>query len=144
MDAREDTFDPDLDLQPRPEAPAPVESLERCQRLVANPFLAVVTWLLLTGLIREAVLIHSLPLFLTAIGLWFVALFLVQFHCLDCGKTGWLLDYRRHACPAVVERWQSRTVRRFRGPSVKAQLVGWFICVPVALVLGVILLQSTR
>jgi hypothetical protein len=139
VDSTGSTFDPDLDVQPRRHAREP---LEPYQRLVANPFLAVLAWIFIAALVDAAVRSQNLPLFLTAIGLLFVAFFLLQFHCLDCGATGWVLRYRKHACPPVVARWQSRTVRRFHGPSMKSQLVGWFIVIPSAVVLGLIMLRS--
>ena len=60
-------------------------------------------------------------------GLLALDFFLVQYHCRDCGATGWLLRYRKHVCPAVVARWHQRELPRFRGPGVRAQLVGWLI-----------------
>jgi hypothetical protein len=131
------TFDPDLDVPRRRSSRRSDESLEPYQRLVANPFLAVLCWLVAFGFFRTALRRHSLIVFLAGLGLSFVAVLLFQFHCLDCGATGWLLGHRRHACSPVVARWQSRALRRFRGPRVKTQIVAWFVLVASAFVLGV-------
>jgi hypothetical protein len=133
------TFDQDLDISRRPPSGGSGESLDNYQRLLANPFLAVLCWLIMFGLFRAGLRIQSFTLFLAGVGLLFGALLLFQFHCLDCGSTGWLLGYRRHACPAVLARWQSRQVRRFRGPGVKTQIVAWLVLVASALVLGMAL-----
>jgi hypothetical protein len=71
-----------------------------------------------------------------------LGLFLVQFHCLDCGATGWLVRYQRHACPKVVARWRSRVVRRFHGPRLRIQLIAWLIVTMAALLLGALALGS--
>jgi hypothetical protein len=135
------TYDPDLDLPPQPQPPNPVESLKAYQRLVVNPFLAVLSGVGVFTVVRGAVQTRSLTLFFIGIGLMPVPFLLLQFHCLDCGATGWLLRYRRHACPAVVVRWQSRQLRRFHGPRLGAQLQIWSYLLVSALVLGLILLR---
>jgi hypothetical protein len=138
------TYDPDLDLQPRPPAQELLEPLERYQRLVANPFLAVLVWLVAFELVNESMTRQNLALFMIGIILLFVAFFFLQFHCLDCGVTGWLLRSWAHACPGVVARRQHRRVQRFRGPGLKFQLVIWFILMTTALVLGMVALGSRR
>jgi hypothetical protein len=137
-------FDRDLDLQPRRSTPDAREPVDLYQRLVANPFLAVLCWLAAFGLLRESLLRPNLALFTTGTILLFVAFFLVQFHCLDCGATGWVLRSRAHACPAAVARQQSRLIRRIHGPGLKIQLAGWFILLMAAIVLGVVVLGSRR
>ncbi len=119
-------FDPDLDAaRPRP-VRGESESIAEFQRLLANPFLAVLCWVAIFSVIRQALRIHSLPLFLAGLGLLFVPIFLVQFHCLDCGATGWLFRSRHHACPAVVARRENPGARRRRVLRVKTQLILWF------------------
>jgi hypothetical protein len=135
------TFDPDLDLQPRRPSPDPNVPVDEYQRLVANPFLAVLGWLAMFGLLREAVRRQNLAMFMTGIILLFVAFFFLQFHCLDCGATGWLLRSWAHACPAVVARRQSGLVRRIRGPGLKLQLVAWFIFLTAVFVLGMVVIR---
>jgi len=138
------TFDPDLDLQPRRPSPDPSVPVDEYQRLVANPFLAVLCWLAMFGLLREAVRRQNLALFMTGISFSFVAFFFLQFHCLDCGATGWMLRSWAHACPAVVVRRQSSFVRRIRGPGLKLQLVAWFIFLTAVFVLGMVALGLRR
>ena len=106
MDPGQGTFDRDVDSQPGRPPRVPFESVPEYQRLVANPFLAVLAWLVDVSLMRAAMKSRSSTLFLIGLSLLFVAFFFLQFHCLDCGATGWLFRYRSHACPAVVARYQ--------------------------------------
>jgi hypothetical protein len=122
---------------------SPRESFETYQRFIANPLLTVLDGLLAFLLIRAGLQTRNLALFLTGIGLLFLAIPLLQFHCLDCGATGWLLRYRRHACPPVVVRWQSRESLRFRGPGVLAQLLAW-LGVLAAGIIGFVILFASR
>ena len=136
------TFDPDLDLRPGRPRPEPIGPIDDYQRLVANPLLAVLFWMASVALLWESVRRRNLALFVWALLFTPVGLVFLQFHCLDCGKAGWLLRFRVHACPAVVARRQSGWVRRFRGPGLKVQLVGWFILMAAAFVLGWTALKS--
>jgi hypothetical protein len=136
------TFDRDLDLRPRRSAPEPIEPIEDRQRLVANPLLGVLFWLVACMMLRESVRRHELPLFAWGLLFVLVGAVFMQFHCLDCGKTGWLLRSRSHACPAVIARRESKWVRQFRLPGLKVQLVVWFIFMMAALVLGVVAIAS--
>jgi hypothetical protein len=138
------TYDPDLDSQTPLVEWDSIEPADGYQRLVANPFLAVLAWLVAFGLLSESMKRQNLAGFMTGIILLFVAFFFLQFHCLDCGATGWLLRSWAHACPAVVTRRQSRLVRRFRGPGLKLQLVAWCIFMTAALVLGVVAMERWR
>ena len=61
------------------------------QRVIVNPLLAILGWLLAIVLIRYSTRLHNLALYLTAILWLFVPFVLIQFHCLDCRVTGWLL-----------------------------------------------------
>jgi hypothetical protein len=137
-------FDPDLDIPRRRLSPASIESIEDHQRLMVNPFLVVLGWVIVVALIRMALRIHSLHLFVTGVFLLLVPALLFQYHCLDCGSTGWLFRYRRHACPAVTARAQSGVVRRFHGLSVTFQLIVWSQILAVALVLFMILFALRR
>ncbi len=144
MEPGRGTFDRDLDVQVRRPDPGSIVPVEGAQRLVANPFLAVLAWIVVFGLLRESLKRQNLALFMTAIILLFVAFLFLQFHCLDCGTTGWLLRSRAHACPAVVARRQSQAVRRFRGPGLKLQLVAWCVFMTAAFILGMVALGSRR
>jgi hypothetical protein len=135
-------FDRDVDSNPGRPPRRPVESLLEHQRIVVNPFLAVLGWVAVFGIIRRSIQIKSMPLFLAGDGLLLAACLLLQFHCLDCGATGWLLRYKKHACSAVVMRAQNLVTRRFRAPGVKAQLVAWCVFTGSALVVGVVAFLS--
>ena len=142
MEPGRGTFDHDLDSQLRRPVPDSIEPIDEYQRLVANPFLTVLAWLVVLGLVRESVNRQNVAMFMTGIIIFFVAFFLLQYHCLDCGATGWLLRSWAHACPAVVDRRRSGLVRRFRGPGLRLQLAAWFIIMMAALVLGAVALGS--
>jgi hypothetical protein len=93
---------------------------------------------------RESLGQKNLALFIVGIGLSLVAILVVQYHCLDCGETGWFWRASGHACTAVIARRQNGGERRFRGPGLKLQLAGWFILLFGALVLGLVTLTSWR
>jgi len=144
VDPGQGTFDRDVDSQPGLPARVPFESLREYQRIVVNPLLGVLAWLVMFALIRAGVKSRSSTLFLIGLSLVFVGLFLHQFHCLDCGATGWLFRYRRHACPSVVARYENREVRRFRLPNVPTQLTIWFYFLAGALLSVVLFLSTPR
>jgi hypothetical protein len=133
-----DLFDRELDPQPQRRVGPDRDTVVPFQRLLVNPFLAVAVFVLVVALWREGVTRRSPALFQLGVGLLLVDVFLVQYHCLDCGATGWLLRYRRHACPTVLSRWQRGESRRFRGPGVRLQLVAWVTLVAAVFVLAVI------
>ena len=127
MDAtrRPGALDPDFD--PTPMALTRLRDFDprEHQRLVINPFLA------LLGVLGQAWLIRALfvaghTFWSATIGapIWLLP-WLIQYHCLDCGHTGPYPRHRRHACPAVVARWQGGLSRRWRFPSPWAQVVVW-------------------
>lgn len=119
-----------LDLEIAPEA---------YLRLVANPFLgllALLGWLLAVHwLVVRGGAGLLLPM---AVILLLASLALIpgrfQYHCLDCGRTGRLGDWRRHVCRRVAERRLNAEPRRFLGPSPPVQVVLW-LWVLMALVL---------
>jgi hypothetical protein len=128
------TYDRELDTAPRPSSELSGEAVEAYQRLLANPFLSVLNLGIVFALLRAAVQYQSLVLFVIGMVLLPAAIFLLQFHCLDCGATGWLLGHRRHVCPSVMVRCQERRRRRFRGPGLKAQIMAWFYVLAAAFV----------
>jgi hypothetical protein len=128
--------DPDFD-RPARTGPRPTAAVARYyQRLVLNPFLAVVGGCLTYAVAR---LDRSAPAWVLPIVAAGVvgAYFLLQYHCLDCGATGWYRGWRRHACPRVCERWGdpfSHGMPLF--PSPATQLVLWFAVFVVALMIA--------
>ncbi len=95
------------------------------QRLVVNPFLAafglIVWWELARWLLHS-----SFPPLAVATVLPLVLLpYLVQYHCLDCGKTGVFPRRDRHSCPALIARRAEAKRPRFPVPSAWSQLVVW-------------------
>jgi hypothetical protein len=138
------TFDADLDLREGRPPREPLGPVEDYQRLVANPLLGVLFWIFAFALLRESVRGHNLTLVVWALLFVLIGVLFLQFHCLDCGKTGWLLRSRLHSCPAVVVRRQNALARRFHGPGLKMQLVLWFTLMAAALVLGMVALGTRR
>jgi hypothetical protein len=137
-----DVFDRDLDPAPRRSRDPASVSIAPFQRLVVNPFLTVLLLVIIVAILRFATQTQNTALFQIGIGLILVDVLLVQYHCLDCGATGWLIRYRKHGCPTVVTRFQRGEWRRFRGPSVKLQLAGWIVILATAFILGLIVLLS--
>ena len=136
--SRQSLFDPDLDTPRRRQSHISSELIENQRRLIVNPFLAVLGWVIALAVIRIALLSHHLVLFLTGLGLSLVPLFLFQYHCLDCGATGWLQSAWRHGCPAVVARAENGVVRRFPGMSLGRQVMAWISILAVAFMVFVI------
>jgi hypothetical protein len=133
-----DVFDPDLDPPPRRTANPDRESIVEFQRLVVNPFLAVLVFIVIVAVFRTSLAKRTSSLFEIGVVLFVIDVFLIQYHCLDCGATGWLLRFRRHACGAVQARWQRGERRRFRGPGVRIQLAVWLVFLAAVTMLGLI------
>jgi len=127
----------DPDFQPTvapPRLAVADDAPEDYLRILANPFLAFcgfMIWLKalvsLFGLKANRELYGPLApiiaiVFLAA--LWGLRS-LLQFHCLDCGKTGRYLNWREHECLRSTERRYTGSYRRWRGPSPFIQLVMW-------------------
>ncbi len=136
-------FDPDLDSRPWPSV-EPYWSVAECQRLIANPALAFLVWLTAFLAIRHALIVHHLGWFLLALVLWVVPLPLGQYHCLDCGATGWALRAARHVCPSVVAHLHHPEVGWLRVPRLRTQFKVWIVLVLVSLLFYAILGNARR
>ena len=134
--SRPDLADPDFD--PIPVAPIRLRDFDPVahQRLVVNPFLAVflvmvwwltARWLLIRGPFPPMAVATVIPLIFLPRA--------VQYHCLDCGQTGPYTRRRRHACTAVIARWNGRRRPRCPIPSTETQLTFWFYVVGSAALL---------
>jgi hypothetical protein len=113
------------------------------QRVIVNPLLAILGWLLAIVLIRYSTRSHNLALYLTAILWLFVPFVLIQFHCLDCRVTGWLLRVRRHACASVVARCASKESLRGRWPSITVQIHCWIYSLVALAILGLVVFKRS-
>jgi hypothetical protein len=121
-------FDRDLDPPRRPLGDLPPSRVARYQRLVVNPFLSVLMLVLALAGAVFSVRWGSLPGVWLSFSVLCGAFFSVQYHCLDCGQTGWYRGSRRHVCAAVQDRWtEGRTAGWF--PSPAAQLWLWTIAI---------------
>ncbi len=131
-------YDPDIDSQQRPPV-EPFWSLTDCQRLIATPALALLVCLAAYLAIRHALIVRHLGLFVSGLILFVVPLPLGQYHCLDCGATGWALRAARHACPAVVARQHHPDSRWLRIPRLRTQFKLWMVVVVISLLVYAIL-----
>lgn len=102
------------------------------QRLIANPFLAILATVGWYAAVRSSIQAARADLFVPVALCFVVVPFLFQYHCLDCGTTGRLASAARHACPHVEARRQSGRPRRVRGPSPAAQTKLWLLALGVA------------
>ena len=119
--------DPEFDREP---ARTPIRytydgDLRAYQRLVVNPFLALLALVGWVALMRLGYRERILSAFLVAQLLPVLAYYAVQYHCLDCGTTGALSRWKDHACESVVARRLAGRPRRFRGPNPRSQLLLW-------------------
>jgi hypothetical protein len=138
VDPGQGTYDRDLDSTPFGHARPRSESIAPYQRVVVNPFLAVLALIITVAYERWAIAYGFTGFLEVGFALLALDLFLIQYHCRDCGATGWLLRVQKHVCPAVLARWHLGERPRFRGPGVRAQLVIWFILLASALILALV------
>jgi hypothetical protein len=101
------------------------------QRLVANPFLAVLGLIVWYAAVRVTVQARRLDLFFLALLSLSLVIFLFQYHCLDCGATGRLVHWRGHVCERIRLRAGSGQPRRFPALSPVAQTLGWIYLLAV-------------
>jgi hypothetical protein len=142
IDPRQSTFDRDLDIPgPAPSWPE-FDDIRPYYRLVANPFLMILGWLMAVGVCRLAFQWRRPMVAVFALGLFLASCLLFQFHCLDCGKTYFLHRRRRHRCEAVWVRWNHREHDRWQPPAIKTQLVIWFYFIMSAIALTATMLRK--
>jgi len=121
-------FDPQLDMAHELSASrlraVPMEAVGWHQRLVVNPLVAILCTMAGVALIQHALRTRNVFLFCAGVGVLFLSLLLIQFHCRDCGATGWYLHAGKHACAAVVARWRQNVSAR-SGLRARTQLLIW-------------------
>jgi hypothetical protein len=129
----------DRDLDPPQRRPVVLrDEIRLHQRVIVNPLLAVVFWLADAFLLRMAYSLRDLAAFLGYLAVLILPFFVIQFHCLDCGTTGWYSRVHNHACSAVVARRAGRLARPwFPAPDVQFRV--WFGVVVLAILLYAIL-----
>jgi hypothetical protein len=139
--SRASDHDPELDPPRRPSLHLHDPLPEEYQRLVANPFLAVLgllIWFQALLLVYDARHPGLLLVALSVVGLPY----LLQYHCLDCARTGLLIRWRQHACERVVARRLADRPRRVRGPNPSIQTVLWGYLLAALAVLFAILYRA--
>jgi hypothetical protein len=130
------TFDPDLDTpRARPQLNASGEGLAAYQRLFANPLPTVLGLLGAWLALRSALRTHNLALFLLALFLTGLSPFLIQFHCLDCGRTDFALRSRRHVCVEAIRRWRLGEDPPRLPPRLRTQVKAWTWSLALAVVI---------
>ena len=135
------TFDPDLDTpraRPRPRN-ALGETVAEYHRLVANPLPAVMGLVGAWAVLHYSLRLRNLPLFVTALVLTVLCPFLIQYHCLDCGRTDFAFRSRRHACEATQRRWSLGEASVRMPPRLRTQIKAWIWVLFVAVLLYAIL-----
>lgn len=124
-------FDPELDADRDPDSRVVAQIARNHTRLIANPFLAMLGWILFGTWLKIGLKMRSPMLSFAAFLGMPASLLLIQYHCLDCGKTGSVFRARRHLCPPAAARASTSGNGgwRTRGPSISAQLKIWFAIV---------------
>jgi len=136
----------DSDLDPPPQRGAvddqPPLLPQEYQRLVANPFLAIFALIGCVHSVQQAFSTRTFAWLGLAVFCLLAAGCLLHYHCLDCGATGTLLLWKRHACPSVLARRQTGRVRRLRGPNPVVQTVLWGYLLVALGILAAVLLRA--
>ncbi len=117
--------------------------LPQDQRLLANPFLAILVAIPWGFGFRWAFLRKSPTFLLILLGLLPCIAYFLQYHCLDCGATGRFFRWRSHACSAVIARCHSERRTWFRPPNPTAQVILWGYFLVAAYFLG-LMIQLAR
>jgi hypothetical protein len=69
---------------------------------------------------------------------------LIQYHCLDCGRTDFAFRSRRHACGEMLRRWRSREFGARMPPRLRTQVKAWIWSLFVAVLIYAILAGARR
>jgi hypothetical protein len=121
-------FDPDLDLPRLPTPAVSQQDVSRAQRVVVNPMLAILGGVVGFVLIQFALRRGAQGLFWLSLLVFIISIHAIQFHCLDCGTTGWIGAARDHACPDVLRRCLDRRRAGLRlGVRAQIRLWAWFL-----------------
>jgi hypothetical protein len=139
-------FDRDIDPPPAPARRGLFRRLlerdhppiQRFQRLVANPFLAVFGFIAWLGLLRVVSYYERVEPTVLVVFLVLPLAYLFQFHCLDCGTTARLSRWRAHRCAAVEHRRAQNRPRFLRGPAPPLQTVLWMLAFAFVSVLALV------
>lgn len=133
-------IDRDFAPDPYPETPLPPDfTPPEHQRLVVNPFLAVVAVVAWAWLTRRLFLTSFPPSALLPALIFGLIPILIHTHCLDCGVTGVYPRWSQHACPKVVLRSRANRPRWLPWPTARTQLIVWgYVLGAVALLLAIV------
>lgn len=118
----------------------PIEAAAWHQRLIVNPLVAILCSLAGVALIQHALRTRNAFLFCSAVGVLFLSLLLIQFHCRDCGATGWYLHAGKHVCAAVATRWRQNLSAS--GLTARTQLLIWSYIMVFGLLMYVVFTLS--
>ena len=109
---------------------------------MVDPLVAILCSLAGVALIQHALRTRNVALFCSGVGVLCLSFLLIQFHCRDCGATGWYLHAGRHACAAVVSRWRQNVLAR-AGLRPRTQLLIWAYVMVFSL-LGYVVFMFSR
>jgi hypothetical protein len=136
--------DPDFDAPRtsvrRPRGPVLVP--QETQRLLANPFLSVALAFFGFAILASGYWGGSPMRPAIALLLAFSSWVFLHYHCLDCGKTGFLFRWRSHECERVLLRRLAGVVRRWRGPTPVLQTILWAYALLCLAILGAMFVFS--
>lgn len=118
--------DPDFDPVAAPNSRLPREPARDRGTLVANPFLAILGWIAAYFLARTGLNTKNPTLSLIAVIVAATAFLLVQFHCLECGATGWAVRANRHFCSPAAQQSPPGAIRPWV-PKLGIQIRIWIV-----------------
>ena len=137
-DQRRNSNDPIVDTRWRSRRAGSDSPVQWHQRLIANPFLAVLGTILWFVCVRQTVETRTIRLFTPVAASLVLVIFLFEFHCMDCGRTGRLVSWRKHVCERVeVRRLSGRSLASW-WPSVLTQTAVWLLGISIATLLVVL------
>jgi hypothetical protein len=131
-EARHQRFEPELDIPLGHSAEDAGNFVHGQARLIANPFLAILAWVLGGSILKRGLEMRNLTLSLTALLGISASLLLIQYHCLDCGATNWAFRARQHLCPRGVARGSMAGAGRSSSPTLSSQIKFWLMLTIVA------------
>lgn len=122
---RHQRFDPEFDPPPLPSTGRDGAFVRSQTHLIANPFPTFLGWIIAGSALKAGLVKRNLMLSISALIGLLVASVFIQYHCLDCGRTGWIFRARRHVCPLGAARGSMGGTRRWAGPALSTQIKIW-------------------
>ena len=115
-------LDPELGTSQGPSRGVAPEFVREHTRIIINPFLVLLGWSSTGYLLQLGLKTRDPGLSLAALMGLLLSTLLIQYHCLDCGETGWAIRAARHLCPLAAARAFHVLGRPWRKPTITTQL----------------------